>query len=148
MAATAENAVAFPFLGARMKSLRVLIVEDYPDTADLLALWVKHAGHDFRICYTAFQAEHAMPEPDVVFLDIGLPDMDGGELAPLLRGDNTALKIFAVTAYQSFDDRQKSKDAGIDLHLGKPIRRETVLSLLGLATGEETAQNVTKDALC
>lgn len=120
-----------------MKTLRVLIVEDYPDTADLLALWVKSAGHDACVCNTGFQALQAMPgyQPDLVFLDIGLPDTDGWELATLLRGENTALRIFALTAYQSLEDRQKSKDAGIDLHIGKPIGREKVFSLLDLVAG-------------
>ena len=130
-----------------MKTLRVLIVEDYRDTADLLAFWVKSAGHDVEICFTGFQAEQAIPSfrPDVVLLDIGLPDMDGWELAPLLRRDNAALKIFALTAYQSFEDRQKSKDAGIDLHVGKPLQREKVAWLLALAAGEEKAQDAPRD---
>jgi DNA-binding response OmpR family regulator len=95
------------------------------------------AGHDSRVCHTGFQAEQLATEyrPDIVLLDIGLPDMDGWELAPSLRLANPAMKIFAVTAYQSLDDRQRSQDAGIDLHLGKPLRRETILSLLRLPAG-------------
>jgi len=77
-----------------MKTLRVLIVEDYRDTAELLALRVRSAGHDAEVCYTGFQAEQIMPNyrPDVVLLDVGLPDMDGWELAPSLRRDNPLLK--------------------------------------------------------
>jgi CheY-like chemotaxis protein len=71
--------------------------------------------------------------PDVVLLDIGLPDMDGWELAPLIRRDNPSTKIFAVTAYQSLEDRQRSKEAGIDLHLGKPLHRAEILGLLAHA---------------
>lgn len=123
-----------------MKTLRVLVVEDYPDTADLLALWVKSAGYDVRVCNNGFQAQEAMPDyrPDVVLLDIGLPDMDGWELAPLLRRENPTLKIFALSAFQAIEDRQRSHDVGIDMHLGKPISRETVLRLL--AEVEEKAQ--------
>lgn len=132
-----------------MKTFRVLIVEDNPDIAELLAIWVQSAGHDARICRTGFRAKEAMPDyqPDVVFLDIGLPDADGWELAPLLRGDDAALKIFALTAYQTFEDRQKSNDAGIDLHLGKPISREKVLGLLSLIASDENAPGVFRDAL-
>src|SRR6185312_15775842 len=131
MAATANSAVAFSF-GPAMKTLRVLIVEDYRDTAELLALWVTSAGHDAKVCHTGFQAEQVLPSyhPDVALLDIGLPDMDGWELAPLLRREHPSMKIFAVTAYQSLEDRQKSKDAGIDLHLGKPLHRADILGLL------------------
>jgi len=121
-----------------MKTLRVLIVEDYRDTADIIALWVTSEGHDAKVCFTGFQAEQAMPafRPDVVLLDIGLPDMDGWELAPLLRKDNPALKIVAITAYQSWEDQQNSKDAGIDLHIGKPIQREQILELLATVAAD------------
>ena len=126
-----------------MKKLRVLIVEDYSDTAEMLALWVKSAGHDVQICDTGCQAEQVMSRyrPDVVLLDIGLPDMDGWELAALLRRERPSTRIFALTAYQSFEDRQKSKDAGIDLHLGKPVTKEKVFWLLGLTDGEEKSQD-------
>ncbi|HEV7225928.1 MAG TPA: response regulator [Pirellulales bacterium] len=118
-----------------MKTLRVLIVEDHRDTAATLAQWVTAAGHDAKVCHTGFQAEQALPSyrPDVVLLDIGLPDMDGWELAPLLRRENASLTVVAVTAYQSSEDRRKSKDAGIDLHLGKPVHRKNVLRLLDTA---------------
>ena len=126
-----------------MKILRVLIVEDYSDTAELLALWVRSAGHDVHVCSTGCQAEQAISgyNPDVVLLDIGLPDMDGWELAALLRRERPSTRIFALTAYQSFEDRQKSKDAGIDLHLGKPVTKEKVFWLLGLTDGEEKSQD-------
>lgn len=122
-----------------MKTLRVLIVEDYRDTANLIAIWVRSAGHEARLCDTAFAASEAMPgfRPDIVLLDIGLPDKDGWELAPLLRQDNPDLTIIAITAYQSLDDRQRSKDAGIDLHLGKPLQRDKILELLALATADQ-----------
>ena len=122
-----------------MKTLRVLIVEDYRDTANLIAIWVRSAGHQAQICDTAFAASEAMPgfRPDIVLLDIGLPDKDGWELAPLLRQDNPDLTIIAITAYQSLDDRQRSKDAGIDLHLGKPLQRDKILELLALATADQ-----------
>lgn len=72
--------------------------------------------------------------PDVVLLDIGLPDMDGWELAARFRQENPAL-IVAVTAFQSAEDRRKSKEAGIDLHLDKPVHRRTILRLLDSAAG-------------
>lgn len=112
--------------------MRVLIVEDYRDTADLLALWATSESHDVKVCYCGFQAQEVIQgyQPDIVLLDIGLPDMDGWELAPLIRQLHPSTRIVAVTAYQSSEDRQRSKDAGIDLHLGKPVLREQVLKLL------------------
>lgn len=115
-----------------MKALRVLIIEDHRDTAETLAKWVSSAGHHTEVCHTGFQAEQAAPSyrPDVVLLDIGLPDMDGWELASWLRQQNHALMIAAVTAYQSAEDRQKSKESGIDMHIGKPVHRRTIQRLL------------------
>ena len=114
-----------------MRLLRVMIVEDYRDTAEMLALWVQSAGHDVRVCYTGFLAEQAAPtyRPDVVLLDIGLPDMNGWELAQSLRSFCSA-RIIAVTAFQTSEDRRKSQEAGIDFHLAKPPRRDEILGLL------------------
>jgi CheY-like chemotaxis protein len=77
-----------------------------------------------------FQAEQAAPtyRPDVVLLDIGLPEINGWELADSLR--SVSATIVAVTAYQTLDDRRKSQQAGISFHLGKPVRREEILGLL------------------
>ena len=119
-----------------MNTLRVLIVEDHRDTADTLAKWVVSAGHDVKVCYTGFQSEEGMRDyrPDVVLLDIGLPDMDGWELAAWLRQQKPAPIIAAVTAYQSAEDRRKSKDTGIDMHIGKPVHRRTIQRLLDSAS--------------
>lgn len=119
-------------VGQAMKTLRVLIVEDHRDTADTLAKWVSSAGHDTEVCYTGFQAEEAAPSyrPDVVLLDIGLPDMDGWDLAAWLRQQKPPMMIAAVTAYQSADDRQKSKEIGLDMHIGKPVHQRTIQRLL------------------
>lgn len=120
-----------------MKTLRVLIVEDHRDTADALAQWVMSAGHDVEICETGFQAEQTAPSyrPDLMLLDIGLPDKDGWEVATWLRQKFPRAMIAAVTAYQSAEDRQKSKEVGIDLHLGKPVHRRTIQRLLDSTAG-------------
>jgi CheY-like chemotaxis protein len=121
-----------------MNILRVLIVEDHPATAELLCKWVESAGHQFQLARTGFQALQAAPkfEPQVVLLDIGLPDMDGWELAKEMRqapGLNDP-KIIAVTAFQTSEDRQKSKQAGIDYHLGKPVSKNEILAMLTQAS--------------
>lgn len=113
-----------------------MIVEDYRDTAEMLAYWAQAAGHETRICYTGFQAEETAPayRPDLVLLDIGLPDMNGWELAKWLKSQHPA-KIAAVTCYQSAADRRRSQEAGIEWHLGKPARREQILELLDQISG-------------
>jgi two-component system CheB/CheR fusion protein len=113
-----------------------MIVEDYRDTAEMLALWAQAAGHDVQICYTGFQAEETAPEyrPDLVLLDIGLPDMNGWELAKELKS-LCPVKIAAVTCYRSAEDCRRSLEAGIEWHLGKPARREQILELLDRFAG-------------
>src|SRR3569623_1278747 len=85
-------------------------------------------GHDVRTCSTCFQAEQiaAAFKPDVVLLDIGLPDGNGLDLVPRLK----PARIIAVSAYQSLEERQRSKAAGVDLHLRKPESRERILAFL------------------
>jgi two-component system CheB/CheR fusion protein len=113
-----------------------MIVEDYRDTAEMLAFWAQAAGHDARICFTGFQAEETAPEyrPDVVLLDIGLPDMNGWELAKALKSLRP-VKIAAVTCYRSAEDRRRSMKSGIEWHFGKPVSREQILELLDQIAG-------------
>ena len=117
-----------------MRSLRVLVVEDHPDTAEMLAKWAELSGHSARVCRTGFQALHTAPtfQPDVVLLDIGLPDMNGWDLARSFRDNETLTQpqIIAVTAYQTNDDRRRSEEVGINYHLGKPAHRSDVVGLL------------------
>jgi two-component system, OmpR family, response regulator len=125
--------------GKLMRPLKVLVVEDHPDTAEMLAKWSELSGHSTRVCRTGFQALKLAPVflPDVVLLDIGLPDMNGWDLAESLRQDASLsqTRIIAVTAYQTKDDKQRSQDAGIDYHLAKPAHRNDVVGLLAQVAG-------------
>lgn len=103
--------------------LSVLVVDDSPDaagsTAELLAL----CGHDARVAGSgaAALAAAATDPPDVVLLDLGLPDMDGWEVAARLRGRPGKPPVMvAVTGFGAEGDRRRSADAGVDLHLVKP----------------------------
>src|SRR5690606_17670448 len=106
-------------------SRRILIVDDNDDAAASLALLLSHAGHDVRDVRDAGSALEAARSfvPDVVLLDIGLPDVDGWELARLLRAERCAdeLKLIAISGYGQRADRRRSRDAGIDHHLTKPV---------------------------
>jgi two-component system CheB/CheR fusion protein len=109
---------------------RVLIVDDNEDAANSLAMVLQLSGHETASVYTAADAlEHAAVfKPDVVLLDIGLPGMDGYEVAqrlrelPGLRG----IKLVAVTGYGRSDDRLRARDAGFDDHLTKPVEFEVL----------------------
>jgi CheY-like chemotaxis protein len=102
-------------------ALRVLVVEDHEDSADILALLLRLHGHNVEVAAdgpSAFRAVQASP-PDVVLLDIGLPKTDGWVVARQIR-EQAALKrpfLVAISGYGMDADRRRSEEAGIDLHL-------------------------------
>jgi len=118
-------------LGAQ-RDKRVLVVDDNVDAADLLSDALADLGYQTRTAYdgpSALEAAAAF-EPDIALLDIGLPAMDGYELARRLRGrlpSGKPLLLIAVTGYGRDADRRQTHDAGFDGHMVKPI------NLAGLA---------------
>jgi CheY-like chemotaxis protein/anti-sigma regulatory factor (Ser/Thr protein kinase) len=116
---------------------RVLVVDDNRDAAESLAMLLGVGGHDVRTAHdgpTAL-AVAAASRPEVVFLDIGLPRMDGYEVARRLRqqvGLRQAL-IVAVTGYGREEDRRRAEEAGFDAHLVKPADPEELQKLLAVA---------------
>ncbi|HUY89389.1 MAG TPA: response regulator [Pirellulales bacterium] len=117
-----------------MKSLRVLVVEDYPDIAEIWCKWIGLAGHQAEVCWTGSQALEiaAAFRPDLVILDIGLPDIDGWEVAVAMRKEPllAGTKILAISAYQSDEDKLRSQASGIDAHIGKPACKEDFVKAL------------------
>jgi PAS domain S-box-containing protein len=105
--------------------LRILVVDDNQDAADLLAATLELLGHRTRIAHDGPEALAAATEfaPDVALLDIGLPVMDGYELAQRLRQQraSAALKLVAITGYGQEADRSLSQAAGFLDHLVKPV---------------------------
>jgi signal transduction histidine kinase len=119
---------------------RVLIADDNVDAADSLAAVLDLDGHVTRAVYSARDAlEQAVAfSPDIILLDIGLPEMDGYEVArrirALLRLDK--VKLVALTGYGQIEDLRQAQDAGFDDHLVKPVDFETLSRCLGgLPTG-------------
>jgi CheY-like chemotaxis protein len=104
---------------------RVLVVDDNRDLAETLAMILRLWGHDVAVAYDGPQAlEMARSRPpEVVFLDIGLPRLDGFEVARQMRADPNLCRarIVAITGYGRDEDRQRSRDVGIDVHLTKPV---------------------------
>ena len=113
---------------------RVLIVDDNRDAADSLEMMLRIRGNHVRTAYDGVEAVRIADEfhPDVVLLDLGLPKMNGYDTARALRstlgGDKVAL--IAVTGWGQEEDRRRSKDAGFDHHLVKPVGPEALLRLL------------------
>ena len=118
----------------RSASRRILVVDDNVDAAESLVTFLDLSGCDAR---TAFSGQEALDvamtfRPDVVFLDIGLPGMNGYEVARQLLADPTtaSAKLIALTGWGAENDIQKSKMAGFHAHLTKPIDPEAIEALL------------------
>jgi two-component system OmpR family response regulator len=114
--------------------LNVLVVEDNPDTASSLASLLGLVGHQVRVAGTGEQAMQAVEtqHPDVALLDIGLPGMDGWDVARWIRSREGVARplIIAITGYGSEGDRRRSLEAGIDMHFIKPADPEQLLDIL------------------
>jgi CheY-like chemotaxis protein len=113
---------------------RILVVDDQPDSTDSLALFLRLRGHEVRIAHDGPGAldEIERYRPDVVFLDLGLPGMSGYDVARRVRRmeDLGALRLVALTGYGTDADRQKTRDAGFDVHLAKPVDPRALDALL------------------
>jgi K+-sensing histidine kinase KdpD len=114
--------------------LRVLVVEDNVDTAASVSMLLTQAGCETNIVHDGADALRAAGafRPNAVLLDIGLPGLDGYEVARRLRADSrqTDLRLIAVSGYGQAQDQQRSKDAGFDHHLVKPVDFQALMSLL------------------
>jgi PAS domain S-box-containing protein len=119
-------------------SRRVLVVDDNVDAADSISAVLRLFGHHVQCVYDGPSALAAAGEfrPDIVVLDIGLPGMDGYEVARRLRSskETRTVPIVAVTGYGQDDDRLRSLESGCNEHLAKPVDPE-VLQRLVLAAG-------------
>ena len=112
----------------------VLIVEDNRDQAETLRLFLCDKGHTLEVAASgpaALDAARRRP-PDVVLLDLGLPGLDGIEVAKRLRLEHgERMRISAITAYGSESVRRETEEAGCELHLVKPADPRFIESLLG-----------------
>ncbi len=120
--------------GRPAQSLRVLVVDDNVDQADSAALLLQVSGHEARVAYSGPAALEAAVEyrPDLVLMDIGLPGMDGYEVARRLRQQPSlrGTMLVAVTGYGQDSDRQRSRQAGFDHHLVKPVNMQALEAIL------------------
>lgn len=111
--------------GSKPTGRRILVVDDNLDSAESLGLWLKLMGHDVRLVHEGLASIEAAREfqPQVVVLDIGLPDIDGYEVAHRLREDPALSRVLliALTGYGQDEDRKRCIDAGFDEHLIKPV---------------------------
>jgi len=118
------------------KTLRILIVDDNADSATALAMCLQSQGFDIQISYNGEDGIAAAKKflPDAVLLDIGLPDIDGYEVAKRLRQDNLlhAVLIIAMTGYSGEADKMRAESVGFNHYLVKPINFSKLQDLLSL----------------
>ena len=111
---------------------RVLVADDNADAAEMMRLMLGFKGHDVRVATDGLQAVDLAREfdPDIVFLDIGMPRMDGYEAARLIRKRGKPVTLVALTGWGQDEDRARSREAGFDHHLTKPPDREVLERLI------------------
>ena len=113
---------------------RVLVVEDQRDAAASLQMLLEMLGHETRIAYTGPDGVRIAGEwrPDIVLCDIGLPGLDGYGVARELRLNpvTAQVRLLALTGYGTDEDRRRTREAGFDLHLTKPVAPETLQDVL------------------
>ena len=112
----------------------VLVVDDVPDVTEMIELLLKHAGYDVATAGSAKAALQMARKQhfDLVISDIGMPEMNGYELATALRdlAAYNSTPLIAVTGYSEYDDRGRAVRAGFNVHLAKPIEPTQLLSLM------------------
>ena len=117
-----------------IRPCRMLVVDDNRDGADLMAVLLRLQGHEVEVAHDGYCALEiaARFEPEVVLLDIGLPGLNGYDVAKQLRQMNHQRPqcLIAMTGYGSDEDRQRTEEAGFDHHIVKPIEPAELNKLL------------------
>lgn len=112
---------------------RVVVADDYPETAKITCMLLTYLGHDCRAATSSAEALAliAANVPDLAILDIGMPDISGYELARRLRDDHgTAIYLVAMTGWGQPEDQARAIEAGFDRFLLKPIDGTSIANLL------------------
>ena len=125
---------AVPEVSDAIASHRVLVVDDNTDSADSLTVLLQLVGQQTRVAYEGLAAVEAAEQfqPDLILLDVGLPQIDGFEVCRRIRAQNgsRSVKIVAVTGWGQNEDRRKSAQAGFDGHMVKPVDFAALMQLL------------------
>jgi CheY-like chemotaxis protein len=129
-----ESSIHFEPQDTKAPPIRILVADDNVDSADCLARLLKIAGHELCIAYdgpTALALAINF-QPKLVLLDIGIPGLTGYEVARRLKETPETKKatLVAITGWGQPEDQQRSREAGFDYHLLKPVKPETLQQLL------------------
>jgi signal transduction histidine kinase/ActR/RegA family two-component response regulator len=130
----AESHQAADAKQSKRPGLRVLVVDDIPDVADVLKMLLDLEGFETRVAYSGAVALESARDfrPDVVICDIGLPEMDGHEIARRLRRDPdfASSTLIAMTGWGAEGEVRRTRESGFDFHLVKPVDANALLELL------------------
>lgn len=122
---------------------RVLIVDDHQDTAELTAMVLANHGHDVKVAYDGQSALALALEfrPQMALLDLSLPDMDGYQLASLMRAAPSLSDclLVAISGYCSEQDRARSRALGFENHLAKPLSVDGLLEAIAACASKTAA---------
>ena len=123
-----------PVVSAGRDSRRILVVDDNVDAANSLATLLELRGHRVRTCFdgaAAFEAA-SRSNPDVAFIDLNMPQLNGIELSRMIRGEpwGRHLKLIALTGMGQPEDHARTRAAGFDQHLTKPVDPEELASAI------------------
>jgi PAS domain S-box-containing protein len=114
--------------------LRILVIDDIPDVADVMKMLLDLEGFETRVAYSGAVALQLAREfsPDVIFCDIGLPEMDGHEIARRMRADPAIASaiLIALTGWGAEGELRKTRESGFDFHMVKPVDTNALLELL------------------
>ncbi len=114
---------------------RILVVDDNVDAAESLGTMLAYSGHDVRVAHGGAEALTAAREfsPNVMILDLGMPEMDGYAVARALRADPrfASTRLIALSGYGQPEDRRRTADVGFDEHLVKPVEHDVLNAALG-----------------
>ena len=120
--------------GQKVSKPRALVVDDAPDVTEMIAMLLRHAGYDVVTVFSAPDAfDTARAEQfDVVVSDIGMPGMNGYELAEALRAlpAYTSVPMSAVTGFAMYDDRERALESGFNAFMTKPINPMDLIDLV------------------
>jgi CheY-like chemotaxis protein len=117
----------------RVEAVNVLVVEDIPDVALTFAALIRAYGHRTQVAFSGEAALGIAREfrPQTTFIDIGLPEMDGYELAARLRSVEGLENSYLVTLSDQDPDSERLQCAGVNLHLKKPVTMDALIGILG-----------------
>jgi CheY-like chemotaxis protein len=120
--------------GEGLPAGRILVVDDNTDAADTLAELLRMVGYEAQCAHDAREAIDMLPtwSPQLALLDIGLPEIDGYELAAMIRAQpqGQRLKLVALTGYGRDNDRTRALHGGFDEHLVKPVAIDRLMEVL------------------